>query len=222
MKKIAFTLLILTVFLGCVKTDDKKVEKNIEINVQGVMSKDLEDKHGLLFEKGKETPYTGIALEKFPSGKIRGVINYSGGKRNGEETYYYETGELSAKTNFENGKPQGQSLTFQKVTHEYVEGVLNGMRLIYHTNGLIQRETMFENRVSVGEEKVYHSNGNISQINQYVNGKLEGIQEIYHWNGYLQYRIPHINGKREGILEEYNPKGEIIRTEVWENGQIKK
>ncbi|MGL5100838.1 MAG: hypothetical protein ACRC6B_12555, partial [Fusobacteriaceae bacterium] len=109
MKKIALIFLVLIVFLGC----DKKQGNNIDTEVQGILLKDLENKHGLLFEKDKKTPYTGIALEKFPSGEIRGVINYSGGKRNGEENYYYETGDLASKTYFENGSQQGDVLTFQ-------------------------------------------------------------------------------------------------------------
>ncbi|MCS5423083.1 MULTISPECIES: hypothetical protein [Psychrilyobacter] len=54
----------------------------------------LHYKNGVYYEINKETPYTGKVIGYYENGQIRAKSNWKDGKRNGEGIYYYENGQI--------------------------------------------------------------------------------------------------------------------------------
>lgn len=69
----------------------------------------------------------------------------------------------------------------------------------YHGNEKLNSSVRFLNELEEGEVKIYREDGNLSEIRNYTKGRLNGNRELY------------------------NESGELIETEIWENGnKIKK
>lgn len=199
-KKTSLLLIGLLIFGGCgEKIRKEKIEEKINIeNIEGIDFQELRIEHGLYFQKKKKEPFTGIALEKYPSGKIRSVKEFVAGRLNGKMQNYYETGEIAEITYYENGKAQGEVVLFQKIVREYDDGAIK-------------------------QQTYYHTNGNKAHTTSMLpNWKAEGIQEHYWGDGKIRIKIPHKDGKRHGMAEYYKQDGTLEKTENYENGQLQK
>jgi hypothetical protein len=78
----------------------------------------------------------------------------------------------------------------------------NGRFIDYYYNGRIQGEGVLKEGVLHGIRTVYHQNGNRKYFRTYVNGVLEGDTEDYFSNGQIHQKGYFKNGKNEGLWQD--------------------
>mgnify|MGYP000280075887 CR=1 FL=1 len=110
------------------------------------------------------------------------ITNYETGEK--FEEYQY-TGD-SLKNGFYKRYSTGGVL-MEEAT--YVEGKLNGERLIYNANGDKEILEIYESDVLNGQLVEYHPNGNIKLEGTYKENVLEGIVKVYYPSGKIKEEI---------------------------------
>jgi hypothetical protein len=91
----------------------------------------------------------GIVRYKFPSGKLKSIVNYEDNKKVGTSHTYYETGEKQYEIPYVNGKKDGLVKFFYKSgrlyrSTSYKEGLKQGLQKKYWEIGKIKSEMRFE------------------------------------------------------------------------------
>ena len=85
-----------------------------------------------------DKPFTGVAVESYPDGKLKQRWRFKEGKWHGLVEEYYPTGLQSVATNFDNGDRQGEST-------------------YWNPDGTVQKKQWFEKGTLVKEEKPEHN-----------------------------------------------------------------
>ena len=130
---------------------------------EGVNSDELEEREGIIYLKGSETPYTGKVFDLWKNGKKRWEANYKDGKKEGLEVQCYENGQKRVETNSKDGMDK---ITFwykngQKEGEEnYKDGAFDGLQTRWHENGKKKWEANYKDGGPVdGSEKFWNSTG---------------------------------------------------------------
>lgn len=133
------------------------------------------------------------------NGKKSRVENWKGFKKNGvQESYYYQTGELSERTFYINNLKAGIEQRFDKDGSKNYEAFF---KIIEKDGQKISAQT--------GLEK-YWNNEQVVTLVEWVDGMQEGFTKTYYPNGQLKSRMQFKNGKLSGTYQTY-----------YENGQLK-
>ena len=134
---------------------------------------------------------------------------YINNEKNGVWEYYTGTGSgkfvfwtLGVETEYENDKKHGvevRLMPFSKDTLMYIEykgGKMDGVSKIYDAN-----------------------NGSLQMYGEMKNGNENGIVRKYYPNGQIEYEYIAENGYIVGECKYYNESGELVKTEIYENGE---
>ena len=109
--------------------------------IEGVDWEETEEREGIMYLKGSDTPYTGKAFELYGNGKKAGEANWKDGKRNGLTLEWYDNGQKLKEINFKDGK-------------------VDGLEVWWHKNGQKQIERHFKDDIKVeNSEKFWNSKG---------------------------------------------------------------
>ena len=95
----------------------------------------------------------------------------------------------------------------------------DGLIKTYFSNGKIQSEITYANKIREGAAKFYYENGNIRQEYTYVNGKVEGLIKEYYENGKLKLTYNIENGKKEGRVSLFKDDGTFLTDIPYERGK---
>jgi len=72
-----------------------------------------------------------------------------------------------------------------------------------------------------GVAKIYDANNrSLEMYGEMKNGNENGIVRKYYPNGQVEYEYTAENGYIVGECKYYNESGELIKTEIYENGEI--
>ena len=108
-------------------------------------------------------------------GKIRFVVNYIDGLKNGDELSFNTRGQIEARTSYRNDKLDGISGTYKsgRPTQEvsYKNGQYDGPTRKYFSNGKIQQEIFFKDGKQHGSFKYFDEEGNVTLEYEYKNGE---------------------------------------------------
>jgi len=101
-------------------------------------------------------------VDRYENGKIRNIIQYKKGMREGKAIGFYQSGKLKIESTYKNDNPNGITKTYYetgqlKSESEIVEGK-NVLYKEYHENGKIKEEEYYKN--GEGISKIYDINGN--------------------------------------------------------------
>lgn len=133
-----------------------------------------------------------VKEEFYPSGKLKSRTNFKpkseGGRRHGLEEKFWETGELSYKSFYDNGLLQGLK-----------EGYMESGHLVVATNYVDDERE--------GVEKYFYRNGNVETIINWKDGKREGPYLSYYRNGNLEEKKYFKNGREDGLWETFYENG---------------
>jgi antitoxin component YwqK of YwqJK toxin-antitoxin module len=155
--------------------------------------------------------------------KLKEIIEYRNGAKNGKYLKYYKpiVGDtkinIHEEKNFKNGVLEGKTYIYYRngnlnIVLNLKNGKLEGKSNIYFENGALHGLTNYLNDKFHGTQKIYFENGNINSILNYYNDELKG--EIHHYN----------NGNIKTVIkykyEDKNKKG-IVEKKFYENGNIK-
>lgn len=154
----------------------------------------------IYYKKGSNTPFTGMAYEKFIfskkinyipvengilSGKAIGYYKKGGAKKyesnlkygdkNGEEIGYYESGKIQSTWYYENNKENGEEIQYYengivKSRTSVKDGKPDGKLILYYPSGVVRSEQLFENGV-ITNVTFYFEDGSFNYSDKYINGK---------------------------------------------------
>ena len=108
---------------------------------EGVNRDELEEREGIAYLKGSDTPYTGKSFRLFDNGQKCYEVNYKDGKNDGLYVEWYENGQKRIESNMKNGKP-------------------DGVWVNWHENGRKKSEINWKDGIKVdGSAKYWNSKG---------------------------------------------------------------
>ena len=138
-------------------------------------SKQMEKKNGVWFFHN--TPYSGLFIDYYYSGRTQGEGTFLNGKVNGHRIIYYQNGKISVERNYNDGIENGVSIEYYedgsiKQKGEFVNGKENGIWDMYFPNGQLKQRSSFMNGIMNGETTVYYSTGKVLAVEIAKNGKI--------------------------------------------------
>ena len=135
------TLILLLVFLlsSCNFIMEKFSSKGEIVDHSVIVDSSSSDKKSL----------NGEVRYKFPSGKLKSIVNYKDNKKVGTSHTYYETGEKQYEIPYVNGKKDGLVKFFYKSgrlyrSTSYKGGLKHGLQKKYWEIGKLKSEMLFE------------------------------------------------------------------------------
>lgn len=105
------------------------------------------------------------------------IENEKNNREQGRVTWYYENGEKSRESFFDNGE-------------------LYGVTKYWHDNGELESVLNYKNDKIEGAVKRYDAGGNLASKSEYKSGKLDGVHETYYPNGNIKMIYRYENGEQ--------------------------
>tara|TARA_Y100000588_G_scaffold385340_1_gene478509 strand:- start:734 stop:1318 length:585 start_codon:yes stop_codon:yes gene_type:complete len=143
------------------KTEEPLAETNPEL--EGVTKKELENREGIDYLKGSDTPYTGKVFALYENGKKKQEGNLKDGKMDGLWVGWHENGKKAVEGNFKDGKQNGLHVMWFKNEQKefeanFKDGKYDGLVEEWHKNGQKAMETKFKDGVEISG-KYWNSKG---------------------------------------------------------------
>ena len=106
----------------------------------GVNRDELEEREGIIYLKGSDTPYTGKFFDFYENGQMESEECYKDGKLDGLSTSWFKSGQKKNETNFKEGLLEGLNIEWDEQGWKALEmnfknNELNGLALEWHENG---------------------------------------------------------------------------------------
>lgn len=176
--------------------------------------------NGQLKSEGNRKNFTLDSVWNFynDQGVLTTSYSYREGKKNGpKRTFSTETKRLVAEENYANDYKQGMSFYFKddykwKET-PFVNGKEEGTGREFSKDSLIITITSYKNGYVTREEK-------INRRDKF--GKKQGIWKSFYPNDLLHVECRYVDDKLDGYYKEYGLDGNLIKTEKYEYGVLKK
>jgi antitoxin component YwqK of YwqJK toxin-antitoxin module len=92
---------------------------------------------------------------------------------------------------------------------EYLNGKLEGLRILYTAKGDTQIVETYRHGVFEGPYKLYHPNGKLKTLGQYLNNSMDGTWNQYYETGVLKESVTFDNNLENGPFKEYHPNGKL-------------
>lgn len=176
--------------------------------------------NGILKSEGNRKNFQLDSLWKFYNelGNLSTTYFYQEGKKNGfKKIYNLETQKVVSEENFVNDTKQGMSF-YYKEDYKYkevpfVNGKEEGTGKEFSKDSLIITITQYKNGYITREEK-------INRRDKF--GKKQGNWKSFYDNGTTHIECKYVDDKLDGYYKEYGLDGNIIKTEKYEYGVLKK
>jgi antitoxin component YwqK of YwqJK toxin-antitoxin module len=159
-----------------------------------------------------------IIITSHESGEKFEEYQYTGDSlKQGFYKRYSPGGILLEKANYVEGKLNGERIIYnakgeKEISENYESDVLNGPLKEFHSNGKMKMLGVYTDNVLSGTVNVFYPSGKLKEEVQFVNNVEEGPFKEFHENGKLKWEGTYRNGDNEfGQLKEYNEEGELIR-----------
>ncbi len=101
----------------------------------------------------------------------------------------------------------------------YKNGILDGRRYDYYSDGSISKITEYKKGEKDGEELQFFSSGSPYIISEYKNSLLNGTRYEFDDKGYRVLFTEYINGKKEGEEIKFS-ENVIIQKSIYRNGRL--
>ncbi len=200
------------------------------------------------FDEGKK--YHGKWIKYYPNTKVKRYEgNFIHGKPSGEFIYYYDTGNIRTKMNYEdsgkvaytisyfdNGSvyAEGKYVNKQKEgvwkfydgygniisTQEYSKDAKHGQELTFLQNGIILEEKEYSEGVLDGIWKRNYANGEPHFIGSFKNNTWSGEFTFYHLNGKKSVNGFYENSLKENEWKYWDTNGILIKIVMFKKGHI--
>jgi len=169
----------------------------------------------------------GNALYFYPEGKVKQVIPYYHGKKEGLSKEFDRDGKLITLLEYSNDF----LVSREKINKVDDKGLKQGKWLDFYSNGIIRSEKNYRDDQLHGYYKEYNEKGKLVLTLLYDNGKVTGndltnvpeIEVIKKYNdaGRMIYSGPYKDGVPVGIHREYNDDGTVKNAKIYgENGIV--
>jgi antitoxin component YwqK of YwqJK toxin-antitoxin module len=147
---------------------------------------------------------------------------------NGEVLINHPDGTISKKIFYREGKPHGEQISYhlngkQEALLTYSDGILNGKKTLFDSQGLLLEEAYYKNGDLEGRYFLRRPNGQ-EVISHYRNNRLYGLYQVFHpsdptFGKVKAFEANYINGLVEGEASEYNEAGTKITSTFYKNGK---
>jgi len=169
----------------------------------------------------------GNALYFYPEGKVKQVIPYYHGKKEGLSKEFDRDGKIITLLEYSNDF----LVSREKINKVDDKGLKQGKWLDFYSNGIIRSEKNYRDDQLHGYYKEYNEKGKLVLTLLYDNGKVTGndltnvpeIEVIKKYNdaGRMIYSGPYKDGVPVGIHREYNDDGTVKNAKIYgENGIV--
>ena len=141
----------------------------------GVNRDELEEREGIIYLKGSDTPYTGKSFDFYENGQMESEECYKDGKLDGLSTSWFKSGQKKNETNFKEGLLEGLTIEWDEQGWKALEmnfknNELDGLALEWHENGEKRSEVTFKEGKQVkGSRKEWNKEPTVE-----AKDKLEG------------------------------------------------
>lgn len=185
-----------------------------------VAQADLEQRDGLWYEKGTETPYSGpVAEPERMEGRMED------GHRVGEWVWYYPSGQREYLMVYsDEGQPlraEGWHPNGNKDSERtFKEGQVDGPMRHWDHNGVLRQEHHFKAGQPHGKDTLWDHNGALLYTATYVEGKLDGPAIWWYPDGQKRWETHYAMGERTGTWAQYAPDGDLRMRSEWDNGTL--
>lgn len=95
-----------------------------------------------------------------------------------------------------------------------------GLVKSFHSNGNVESEINYKDKIREGEAKYFYENGNIREERNYLNGRVDGLVKIYSESGKLKEVFVIENGRREGPTNIFDENGNYLTDIIYEAGKL--
>lgn len=157
-------------------------------------------------------------VSKYETGEKQEEYQYTGDSlKHGFYKRYSQGGILLEEANYVEGKLDGERILYnnkgiKEVSEIYKSDVLNGPLKEFHENGKLKLLGTYTDNVLAGKVNVFYPTGKLKEEVLFVNNIEEGPFKEFHENGKIKWEGTYRNGDNEfGLLKEYNDTGELIR-----------
>ena len=154
--------------------------------------------------------------------------NLNEGKVHGFERTWLKNGDLASIGEYSNGKQIGTWKYFEETgtwkIRNYQDGELHGLTN-EHLIDSIGKVTIvigqYENDTEVGMWKWFDKDSTLTQTAIFDNGKATGEIIEYHQDGSIKLKGNLIDGRYDGEVKYFDKNGNLIKTEIYEEGDLK-
>ena len=179
-------------------------------------------KYVIPFVEGKKE-----GLQKYYSdnGQLDFIGNFKAGKEEGEWKYYYDNGQLKFMGSYEDGKTTGEWKAYfdngkLSVIGHWKNDEKDGPWKSYFKNGQLRKSGNYSAGKKEGDWKYYHSNGKTEKAGSYVQGKKTGLWKDYYMQGQIKMVGLYVDGKPDGEWKIYHDNGQLYQVRLWEKGKF--
>lgn len=155
-------------------------------------------------------------------GSVRHTAPLRDGELDGALLSYDDKGQLAQRTDYVNGKRQGNSEIYTDnklvMRQQFTDDVPNGPTTIYGPAGMLAAELQFVIGLLQGEAR-YYAQGQLVRIAHYLDGRLHGRVEDYDDNSKLSQTAEYKNDLLHGTLCRYWSNGDLMERSQYVDGQ---
>jgi antitoxin component YwqK of YwqJK toxin-antitoxin module len=178
-RTLTFLLVVLSV-VGCQKH---------EVSSDDVEYRQSEEGKLLLYEIGEEEPFEGIVVDEYANGNTNCKVEFKGGLRDGNFTFWRENETPLSKGEYKNGLRHGRFTAYggagELVSEKtYANGKLNGPCNFYYrySNDEVERffEELEEKGLEIGELK---AQSKLRYSCEFVDDAPSGVYNAYFYEG---------------------------------------
>lgn len=157
--------------------------------------------------------------------RIRSYVVFKNGKPNGVYKSFFFNGASLTEKFFVDGVENGMRTSYSsdgRVIERtpYVNGLRHGVSFTYYsTNGSVKSKQTYVNGLREGENLEYYDNGQLRQSASFHNDVLQGKFVMYHDNGqkYIEDNFEH--GLQSGVFRKYDTTGQLVWSQNNKNGR---
>ncbi|WP_035337548.1 toxin-antitoxin system YwqK family antitoxin [Dokdonia sp. PRO95] len=171
------------------------------------------------FDGSKQLRYTGT----FDHGKEQGTFNFydiKGGHPTAvkiytpdsphiDVTFFTTDGKIVSKGKMNGRERLGEWLSYHQdgksimIKERYVNGKLEGERMVYFINGLLAQQEFYKRGLKEGKTIYYSEEKKVLKELQYKNDQLEGPVRLYNGFGQLEIEGAYKNNRKHGLWKYY-------------------
>lgn len=179
-----------------------------------VLQTDLEEREGMWYEKGSDTPYSGQVTEP---DRMEGQIE--DGKRIGEWVWYAPEGHREYMMVYENGErvramgwhPNGQKESEMTYKNDQRDGPMRQ----WDDNGLLRQEQAFQAGEPNGTNTLWDHTGALLYTAEYKEGALHGPVIWWYGEDQKRWETYYDMDERTGTWSQYDPDGDLRMQSTW-------
>ncbi|MBP9793439.1 MAG: hypothetical protein KBC56_05510 [Flavobacterium sp.] len=97
-------------------------------------------------------------------------------------------------------------------TENYVDGKLEGNKIVYFSDGKIAEEVNYKNGLKNGVSKIFSKAGTLKEEAIYVNGLMQGSYKVFDDNGSVIINGQYKKDKKNGFWKYYDGNNVLIKT----------